>query len=99
MIFHVCTLTNPAHTVLYIGVTSNLERRQCEHGQGLGKAVKFTSRYQRNLLICSEISAAAKQAVAREKQIKNWTRAKQEFFINTLNLGGEPIDLQTWIGQ
>ena len=96
MSFYVYILTNPARTVLYIGVTNNLERRIYEHSERLGEWGKFTGRYQCNLLIYFEISPDAKQAIAREKQIKNWTRAKKEFLINTLNPNWEPIDLRIW---
>ena len=96
--FYVYILTNPARTVLYTGVTNNLERRLHEHSQGLGEAGKFTGCYQCNLLIYFEISADAKQAITREKQIKNWARAKKEFLVNTLNPNWKPIDLQTWSG-
>ena len=96
--FYIYILTNPIRTVLYTGVTNNLERRLYEHIEGLGEPGKFTGRYQCNLLIYFEISPDAKQAIAREKQIKNWTRAKKEFLIATLNPNWEPIDLQTWSG-
>ncbi|WP_201978341.1 GIY-YIG nuclease family protein [Hymenobacter rubidus] len=98
MSFYVYILTNPAQTVLYTGVTNNLERRLYEHGEGLGEWGKFTGRYQCNLLVYFETSPDAKQAIAREKQIKNWTRAKKEFLIDTLNPDWEPIDLQNWSG-
>ena len=98
MSFYVYILTNAVRTVLYTGVTNNLERRLYEHGEGLGEWGKFTGRYQCNLIIYFEISPDAKQAIAREKQIKNWTRAKKEFLISTLNPNWEPIDLQTWSG-
>ena len=42
---YVYILTNPAHTVLYIGVTNDLSRRLGEHGAGLGDAHKFTGHY------------------------------------------------------
>ena len=98
MSFYVYILTNPARTVLYTGVTNNLERRLGEHSCGLGEAGKFTGCYQCNLLVYFEISADANQAIAREKQIKNWTRAKMGFLINTLNPHWEPIDLHAWNG-
>ena len=96
--FYVYIFTNPARTVLYTGVTNTLERRLYEHSEGLGEPGKFTGRYQCNLLVYFESSPEANQAIAREKQIKNWTRAKKEFLINTLNPSREPIDLQTWSG-
>ncbi|MFC7668392.1 GIY-YIG nuclease family protein [Hymenobacter humi] len=98
MSFYVNILTNPARTVLYTGITNNLERRLHEHSTGLGESGKFTGRYQCNLLVYFEISPDAKQAIAREKQIKNWGRAKKDFLINTMNPAWEPIDLQTWSG-
>jgi putative endonuclease len=98
MDFYIYILTNPARTVLYTGVTNNLERRLYEHSEGLGEARKFTGRYQCNLLVYFESSTDAKQAIAREKQIKNWTRAKKEFLISTLNPDWKPIELQTWNG-
>ncbi|MFD1467079.1 GIY-YIG nuclease family protein [Hymenobacter caeli] len=91
-------LTNQVRTVLYTGVTNDLTRCLHEHSAGLGEAGKFTGRYQCNLLVYFEISPGAKQAIAREKQIKNWSRVKKDFLINTLNPGWEPIDLQTWSG-
>ena len=48
--FYVYILTNPVRTVLYTGVTNDLERRLYEHSSGLGEAGKFTGRYQCNLL-------------------------------------------------
>ncbi len=95
---YVYILTNPARTVLYTGVTNDLERRLNEHSAGLGEAGKFTGRYQCNLLVYFETSPDAKQAIAREKQIKNWARAKKEFLINAFNPSWESIDLQTWTG-
>ena len=98
MSFYVYILTNPVRTVLYTGVTNNMERRLYEHSAGLGEAGKFTGRYQCNLLVYFEISPDANQAIAREKQIKNWNRTKKEFLISTQNPAWEPIDLQTWNG-
>ncbi|GAB3829569.1 GIY-YIG nuclease family protein [Hymenobacter jeollabukensis] len=98
MSYFVYILSNPARTVLYIGVTNDLERRLHEHGQGLGDAGKFTGRYQCNLLVYFEISPDAVQAIAREKQLKNWSRTKKEWLVGTLNPRWEPIDPRTWQG-
>ncbi|RSK42323.1 GIY-YIG nuclease family protein [Hymenobacter perfusus] len=93
MSFYVYILTNTARTVLYTGVTNNLERRLHEHNKGLGEAGKFTGRYQCNLLVYFKTHPNATQAIAREKQIKNWTRNKKEYLINLLNPSWEQIDL------
>ncbi|UYZ60264.1 GIY-YIG nuclease family protein [Hymenobacter latericus] len=98
MSFCVYILTNPARTVLYIGVTNNLERRLYEHGEGLGDAGKFTGRYQCNQLVYFEIVPDATQAIMREKQLKKWSRSKKDWLINTLNPSWAPIDPLTWNG-
>ena len=59
MSYAVYLLTNMARTALYIGVTSNLERRLAEHNAGLGETGKFTGRYQVNLLVYFELYPAA----------------------------------------
>ncbi|MGI4886729.1 MAG: GIY-YIG nuclease family protein [Janthinobacterium lividum] len=91
-------LTNQTRTVLYIGVTNNLERRLCEHSGGLGDAGKFTGLYQCNLLVYFETVPGATQTIGREKQIKKWSRAKKESLVNALNPTWEPIDLHAWAG-
>jgi putative endonuclease len=95
---YIYLLTNPTRTVLYTGVTNDLKRRLYEHSQGLGEAGRFTGRYQCNLLIYFEICADATQAIAREKEVKRWRRAKKEVLIATLNPGWVPIELDAWSG-
>ncbi|MGY2130598.1 GIY-YIG nuclease family protein [Hymenobacter sp. HD11105] len=95
---YIYLLTNPARSVLYTGITNNLDRRLYEHNQNLGTAGKFTGRYQCNLLMYFEVCPDALQAIAREKEIKGWSRAKKEALIATMNPTWEPIDLSTWSG-
>jgi putative endonuclease len=95
---YVYILTNPTRTVLYIGVTNDLTRRLFEHSEGRGNIEKFTGKYQADLLIYFEICADAPQAIAREKQLKGWTRAKKEALINGFNPDWKEIDLETWEG-
>jgi putative endonuclease len=95
---YVYILTNPTRTVLYIGVTNDLTRRLFEHSEGRGNVEKFTGKYQADLLIYFEICADAPQAIAREKQLKGWTRAKKEALINSFNPDWKEIDLETWEG-
>ncbi|RSK48334.1 GIY-YIG nuclease family protein [Hymenobacter rigui] len=82
---YIYLLKNPAHTVLYTGITNDLERRLYEHAQNLGNASRFTGRYQCNLLVYFEVCADAVQAIAREKEIKGWSRAKKKALIATTN--------------
>lgn len=95
---YVYILTNPTKTVLYIGITSDLARRLYEHSSGRGDVGKFTGKYQADLLIYFELCPDATQAIAREKQLKGWTRAKKEALINGFNPAWKAIDLETWEG-
>ena len=96
---YVYMLTNNIRTVLYIGVTNDLARRLHEHSNTLGQRNKFTGRYQANLLVYFELCADAMQAIAREKELKGWSRAKKEKLIADFNPTWEAIDLEMWTGE
>ena len=72
--------------------------RLYEHRSGNGDASKFTGRYQTDLLVYFELWYDAAQAIAREKQLKGWTRARKDALVNTLNPDWTDIDLATWQG-
>ncbi len=63
-------MSNINHTVLYIGVTNNIERRVFEHKTAIGS--KFATRYNCVELVHLEHFASIADAIAREKQLKNW---------------------------
>ncbi len=65
-------LTNQHRTTFYIDVTANLSKRLMQHQTGEGS--KFTSRYNITDLIYFEEFLDINQAIAREKQLKNWKR-------------------------
>jgi putative endonuclease len=78
--YFVYILTNAdRHTVLYIGVTNSLERRASEHSLGLGSA--FARQYNAHKLIYFEAYPDPPSAIAREKQLKRWSRVKKEALI------------------
>ncbi|MEK7187867.1 MAG: GIY-YIG nuclease family protein [Patescibacteria group bacterium] len=81
--FAIYVITNPADTVLYTGVTNNLERRVYEHKQKLIPG--FSSKYNLNKLIYFETGSDIRSAIVREKQIKSWSRAKKIALINSVN--------------
>ena len=83
MEYFVYILTNQNNTVLYIGVTNNLERRIYEHQKELVEG--FTKRYQTHKLIYFEQTESVDDAIRREKQLKGWTRKKKESLINSRN--------------
>ena len=71
--------------VLYTGVTSDLIRRMHQHRTGALPG--FTRRYAVNRLVCFECTPNVAAAVAREREIKGWTRAKKVSLIETANAG------------
>ena len=82
-VFYVYILTNTHHNVLYTGVTNDLERRCFEHKQ---KKIKgFTQKYNVDKLIYFERFDSIDSAIAREKQIKGYSREKKLALINQFN--------------
>jgi len=82
--YFVYMLTNAdRHTVLYIGITNNLERRASEHSLGRGSA--FARKHNAHKLVYFEAYPDPATAIAREKQLKNWPRAKKEDLIAKRN--------------
>jgi putative endonuclease len=67
---------------MYVGVTSNLLARVAQHRQGLSD---FTSRYRIKRLVYVETGTSAMAAIAREKQIKAWSRAKKIALVASMN--------------
>ncbi len=63
-------LSNKNRTVVYIGVTSNLEKRMLRHKAGLGS--QFAARYNLTELIYYERIPGMMNAILREKQLKRW---------------------------
>jgi putative endonuclease len=68
---------------LYAGVTSDLARRVYEHRNRLVSS--FTSRYNIDRLVHAESFAEARDAIAREKQIKGWVRSRKLALITDTN--------------
>ena len=83
MAYYVYILTNQNNTVLYTGVTNNLERRYAEHTQKQNDG--FTKRYNANKLVYYEMTTDVVAAIEREKQIKKWSRKKKLALIDNFN--------------
>jgi putative endonuclease len=79
--YYVYVLTNRSGT-LYTGVTNSLYYRVRQHRSGKSA---FTAKYRIGKLIYAEICPDAYSAIAREKQIKGWSREKKMALIRTLN--------------
>ena len=83
MTYYVYILTNQSNTTLYIGVTNNLQRRIYEHKNELIDG--FTKRYKLHKLVFFEETNDVNSAIAREKQLKHWTREKKNKLIENIN--------------
>ncbi len=79
--YFVYMMTNRSGT-LYTGITNYLQRRILEHRSRLGA---FTNRYRLVKLVYFEVFDGAYAAIAREKQIKGWTRERKLSLIRTQN--------------
>ena len=80
--FYVYIMTNHSRT-LYTGMTNDLLRRVAEHKQKLIPG--FTARYNVTRLVYYEETPDVRSAIAREKQIKGWVRAKKVALIEAAN--------------
>ena len=68
---------------LYIGVTSNLQKRAWEHKNDLVEG--FTKQYKVHRLVYYELHADMVSAITREKQMKKWNRAWKLQLIDSQN--------------
>lgn len=80
--YYVYILSSLSKT-LYGGVTNDLHRRVFEHK---AKTIAgFTSKYNITRLVYFEDTERIEDAIAREKQLKGWTRAKKIVLIENTN--------------
>ena len=80
--YYVYIMTNRSQT-LYIGVTSELEGRVWKHKNKVYEG--FTSRYHVDRLAYYEEYSRIGTALAREKQLKGWRRAKKIALVISMN--------------
>jgi putative endonuclease len=76
-------LTNSHNTVLYTGVTNDLQRRVMEHRAGKGSS--FTNKYNLSKLVYFECGNDINAAIFREKQIKAGSRKRKIVLIESIN--------------
>ena len=81
--FWVYIMTNDHDTVLYVGMANDLARRIGEHRTG--EIPGFTSDFRCRKLLYYEHCTDVLAAIAREKQLKNWSRKKKMALIATMN--------------
>ena len=79
-LWYVYIMTNKTNSVLYVGVTDNIDARVNEHK--IKKYPRsFTAKYNCNKLVYFEEHSIAFEASERERQIKKW---KREWKINLI---------------
>ena len=83
MEYYVYIMSTENNKVVYIGVTNDIARRTYEHKNGL--IAGFTKTYNVHKLVYFERFSDVKAAIAREKQLKNWSRVKKNVLIERVN--------------
>ena len=84
MQYYVYIMANQKGNVIYTGVTNDLLRRVYEHKNHLDQG-SFTARYNVEKLVYFEETSDVYSAIAREKQLKGWTRKKKNDLIMKVN--------------
>ena len=92
--YYTYMMTNHTNTVLYTGVTNDLERRVREHK--LGIIPGFTQRYNCYKLVYFETYSNIEEAIAREKKIKEYRREKKNQLVNQNNSGWNDL-AKDWV--
>jgi putative endonuclease len=84
-VHHYCVymITNRWKTVLYTGMTNSLFVRVWQHKNKTFAG--FTKQYNCDRLVYRESYDRVEAAIAREKQIKGWTRAKKDALVAAQN--------------
>ena len=76
-------ISNSSHSTIYVGVTSNLSQRIMQHkSHSFGG---FSARYNLVQLLYFEGFGNMNDAIAREKQIKSWSRSRKDKLISEFN--------------
>ena len=70
--YYTYMLASRPYGTLYIGVTNGLVRRVDEHRAGTG--AKFTQKHKVHQLVWYQAFADVKDAIQREKTMKDWPR-------------------------
>lgn len=77
-------ISNFTNSVLYTGITNNLERRIYEHKTNKIKDT-FSNKYKLFKLLWFQEFNNPNDAISAEKKIKGWTRIKKIKLIKSIN--------------
>ena len=81
--YFVYIMASKANGTLNTGVTNNLLRKVYEHREGL--IAGFTKKYSVKHLVYYEVHTEIKEALLREKRIKEWKRQWKVNLIQSMN--------------
>ncbi len=84
MEYYVYIMSSTSNYTIYTGVTNNLVRRVYEHRTGADPD-GFTTKYAVKKLVYYESTHDVLSAIEREKQIKSWSRKKENTLIAGIN--------------
>ncbi|QQR80336.1 MAG: GIY-YIG nuclease family protein [Deltaproteobacteria bacterium] len=87
--YFVYMMTNENNTVLYTGMTNDLERRVMEHKNEVGG--DFSSKYKTTKLVYYDTTNQVEEAIMREKKIKKGSRKKKVELIKLSNPGWKDL--------
>ena len=90
--YYVYLLPNWNNKVIYVVMTSDLQKRIYEHKHKLVKG--FTEKYNVNKLVYYEETTDVHATLAREKEIKKWRREKKDNLVKTMNPTWRDLSLQ-----
>jgi putative endonuclease len=81
--YYIYILTNKWNRVLYTGITRDLVKRIYQHREE--QTGGFTTRYNLKKLVYFEIYSNPREAIEREKQIKEGSRKKKIRLVEEMN--------------
>ena len=76
-------ISNQSHSTIYVGVTSDITQRMVQHRNH--QFGGFSARYNLTQLLHFEEFGSMAEAIAREKQIKSWSRKRKDELISSNN--------------
>jgi putative endonuclease len=98
--YFIYVLTGISRRALYTGITNNIPHRLRQHRES---CEGFTAKYKTFRLVYYEIFLDVRNAIAREKEIKSWSRAKKNHLILRANPSWRDLaadfGLETWPPQ
>lgn len=94
--YYVYITASKKNGTLYVGMTNNLQRRIHEYKNNMLPG--FTSRYNVTKLVYFEKIDTVIEAIAREKQLKNWHRRWKINLVESMNPNWQDLDPETSSG-